>query len=423
MFNKLEVLLSQLKEQTEPVRRLLLLNDLIEEYADVDYLKAFETAEEMYQLALKLASDHFAAQALSQKTWLHTSFGNVQESFKFVSQAQLIYTRLGDEKGLAQTSLHASAVLRRLGDFPGALEEALNALDIYQAHEDRQGTAEALARLSYLYTHLGDYEQAETYGLKAYKELEVIKGAGIYKFSIPNSLAMAYFHQNKYAEAMDIFSRETDFLRRNNNKADLSTALNNLGTVFLELDQLEDAEALVTEALMLDVEVSHRYGEINSLFTLGEIEEKKKCYEGAISYYSQSLEKAIANHVEQIVYELHDRLAAVYENLGQIDMAFVHLKKYRETREPLFKAESLDRIRGLRMVHETKQAIEEARRSAEVVSQRNREIELLKRTLTARTTTSERRQILDIICMEMLSVLKSTISLAAVLSDDQTQKL
>ncbi|MBK7448123.1 MAG: tetratricopeptide repeat protein [Anaerolineales bacterium] len=153
-----------------------LLNDLSEEYADIDYLKAFETAEEMYQLALSHNIDHFVAQALSQKAWLHTSFGNVHESFAFVSQAQRIYTRLGDEKGLAQTSLHASAVLRRLGDYPGALEEALTALDLYQTYRDRQGVAETMARLSYLYVHLGDYEQAEIYGLKAYSEFEVIKG-------------------------------------------------------------------------------------------------------------------------------------------------------------------------------------------------------------------------------------------------------
>ena len=420
MPNKLEVLLSQLQEQIEPEQRLQLLNDLSEEYSDIDYLKAFETAEEMYHLALKHNIDNFIAQALGQKAWLHACFGNVQESLTFASQAQLIYTRLGDEKGLAQASLHASAALRRLGDYPGALEEALTALDLYQTHGDRQGIAETMARLSYLYVHLGDYEQAEIYGLKAYSEFEAIKGSGgIYKFSIPNSLAMAYFHQNKHIEAMNIFFREVDFLRKQNNKPDLGIALNNLGTVLLELDRLVEAEELVAEALRLDVETNHRYGEINCLFTLGEIEEKKKNYEGAISYFNQSLEKAIANHVEQIVYELHDRLATVYENLGQVDLAFAHLKKYREIRERLFKTESLDRIRGLRIVHETKQAIEEARRNAEVVSQRNREIELLQKTLTTMSTYSERRHILDVVCMEMSSTLKSTLSMAITIDSDQ----
>ncbi|MBN8580575.1 MAG: tetratricopeptide repeat protein [Anaerolineae bacterium] len=420
MPNKLEVLLSQLQEQIEPAQRLQLLNDLSEEYSDIDYLKAFETAEEMYHLALKHNIDNFIAQALGQQAWLHACFGNVQESLTFASQAQLIYTRLGDENGLAQASLHASAALRRLGDYPGALEEALSALDLYQTHGDRQGIAETMARLSYLYVHLGDYEQAEIYGLKAYSEFEAIKGSGgIYKFSIPNSLAMAYFHQNKRIEAMNIFFKEVDFLRKQNNKPDLGIALNNLGTVLLELDRLVEAEELVAEALRLDVETNHRYGEINCLFTLGEIEEKKKNYEGAISYFNQSLEKAIANHVEQIVYELHDRLATVYENLGQVDLAFAHLKKYREIRERLFKTESLDRIRGLRIVHETKQAIEEARRNAEVVSQRNREIELLQKTLTTMSTYSERRHILDVVCMEMSSTLKSTLSMAITIDSDQ----
>jgi HD-GYP domain-containing protein (c-di-GMP phosphodiesterase class II) len=420
MPNKLEVLLSQLQEQIEPMQRLRLLNELIEEYSDIDYLKAFETAEEMYQVAVKHNLDHFVAQALNQKAWLHVNFGNVQESLAFVSQAQVIYARLGDEKGLAKTSLHASAVLRRLGDYPGALEEALTALDIYQIHGDRQGIAETMARLSYLYVHLGDYEQAEIYGLKAYSEFEAIKGTDeIYKFSIPNSLAMAYFHQNEPIEALNIFLREVDFLRKQKNKSDLGIALNNLGTVLLELDRLAEAEELVAEALMLDVETNHRYGEINCLFTLGEIAEKKKDYEGAISYYSQSLEKAIANHVEQIVYELHDRLATVYENMGQINMAFDHLKKYRKIRETLFKAETLNRIHGLRMLHETKQTIEEARRNAEVVSQRNREIELLQKTLTTTSTYSERRHILDVVCMEMLSTLKSSLSMAITIDSDQ----
>jgi tetratricopeptide (TPR) repeat protein len=300
MPNKLEILLSKLSEQTDSIQRLQLLDDLVEEYANSDFIKAFETAEEMYQLALEQKDDHFIAQALNKKAWLHVSFGNMQESFTFVSQAQLIYTRLGDEKGLARASLHASAVLRRLGDYPGALKEGVTALDIYQAHGDRRGTAEALARLSYLYSHLGDYEQAEMYGLKAYNELEAIKGEDVfYAFSIPNSLAMAYFYQKKYAEATAIFLREVDFLRKKNNKPDLAIALNNLGTVLLEYDQLEEAERNVTEALALDVETSHRYGELNCLFTLGEIEEKKKKYEGAILYFNQSLEKANVQHVEQ----------------------------------------------------------------------------------------------------------------------------
>jgi HD-GYP domain-containing protein (c-di-GMP phosphodiesterase class II) len=424
MTNKIKVLLSKLKEQTEPLQRLQSLDALVQEYADIDHLKAFETAEEMHQLALKHHIDGFIAHALGQKAWLHASFGNVQESYAFAAQAQLLYTRLGDEKGLAKASLYASTALRRLGDYPGALEEALTALDLYQTNEDRQGIADTMARLSFLYARLGDYEQAEIHGLKAYGEFEVIKDLDAScAFSIPNSLAMAYFHQNKYVEAMEIYFKQTEFLRKKNNKSDLATALNNLGTVLLQLDRLEEAEKTVAEALMLDVEANHRYGEINCLFTLGEIEEKKKNYEGAILYFNQSLEKAIANHVEQIVYELHDRLAAVYENLGQIDMAHAHLKKYREKRESLFNVESLHRIRDLRIVHETKQAIDEARRNAEIVLQRNREIELLKRTLTARATISERRQVLDIVCMEILSVLKSTISLAAVLSDNQTQVL
>lgn len=422
MPNKLEFILSRLQEQIEPMRRLHLLNELIEEYADIDYLKAFEAAEEMYQVAVKHNLDHFIAQALNQKAWLHVNFGNVQESLAFVSQSRVFYARLGDEKGLAKTSLHASAVLRRLGDYPSALEEALTALDIYQIHGDRQGIAEAMARLSFLYVHLGDYEQAEIYGLKADSEFESIKGTDeIYKFSIPNSLAMAYFHQGKYIEALNIYLREVGFLRKQKNKSDLGIALNNLGTVLLGLDRLAEAEELVVEALMLDVETNHRYGEINCLFTLGEIAEKKKDYEGAISYYSQSLEKAVANHVEQIVYELHDRLAVVYEYMGQINMAFDHLKKYREIRESLFKAETLNRIHGLRMLHETRQAMDEARRNAEVVTQRNHEIDLLKRTLVVMPTISERREILDIVCKELLIVLKSTISVAAVLSDEQTR--
>jgi len=100
-------------------------------------------------------------------------------------------------------------------------------------------------------------------------------------------------------------------------------------------------------------------------------------------------------------------------------LAFAHLKKYREIRERLFKTESLDRIRGLRIVHETKQAIEEARRNAEVVSQRNREIELLQKTLTTMSTYSERRHILDVVCMEMSSTLKSTLSMAITIDSDQ----
>lgn len=420
MSTKLEALLSQLQESIELTQRLQLLNDLSEEYSNIDYLKAFETAEEMYQLAVENKLDHFVAQALGQKAWLHTSFGNVQESFSFAAQAQLIYTHLGDEGGLAKASLHASAALRRMGDYPGALEEALSALDIYKAQGDRQGIAEVMARLSYLYTHLGDYEQAEIYGLKAYSEFETIKELnGVYKFSIPNSLAIAYFNQKKEIEAKDIFLREVDFLRKQNNKADLGTALNNLGTVLLELGSLEEAGELVAEALMLDVETNHRYGEINSLFTLGEIEEKKKNYDEAISYYSQSLEKAIANDVKHTVYELHDRLATVYENLGKVDLAFNHLKKYREIRESLFKAETLNRIHGLRMLHETKLAMEEARRNAEVVAQRNREIELLQKTLTTTSTYSERRHILDVVCMEMLSTLKSTLSMAITIDSEQ----
>ena len=86
-----------LSEQTDPVQRLQLLDDLVEEYADSDFIKTFETVEEMYQLALKHNFDQFVAQALAQKAWLHVSFGNVQESFTFVTQARLIYTRLGDE--------------------------------------------------------------------------------------------------------------------------------------------------------------------------------------------------------------------------------------------------------------------------------------------------------------------------------------
>lgn len=424
---------SQPKKLMDPLDQLRSLSKQFEEFVLVDTVKAFEAATEMHAIASKLSeetnsvalknkADGYMALALERQSWLSVRLLKNQEGLMIASQSRAIYHRLGDTQGVIKATLHVAGAFTRVGNFANALEEAMAGLDLAQAYGTQLDIAMALSTIAIIYQLLEEYTQPESYALRAMTLIKPIKYLlTARQFTIiTQSLALVYYHQKRFDEALCIFSEEVEYCREQKDYVTLTVALDNLGTTLISLNRLDEAEKALTEGVKLARKGRNIYSELTCLTTLGDLEEKRENYESAIAYYNQILEIPGTLSINYF-NRTYNSLANAYEKLGKIDLAYTNLKKYSQQRQEALNAETLRRVRNLQVLRETEQTRREASQNAETVLQRNREIELLKNTLTFTNTSSEKQQILSNVCMELSNTLKSALSLAMVVSDNKRE--
>ncbi|MCO6478942.1 MAG: tetratricopeptide repeat protein [Phaeodactylibacter sp.] len=142
------------------------------------------------------------------------------------------------------------SVYERKGDYRRAMENFQHDLAICEELGDKQGIAIALGLIGELLSVEGDFHGAIEYlqkNLMLCEELGYQKGIA----KAVNTLGDVFYFTKQYDRSLHFYDRAIEVTRKINNRLVLGASLVEKGVVLMELDRMENLEAIIKEALQI----------------------------------------------------------------------------------------------------------------------------------------------------------------------------
>ena len=236
---------------------------------------------------------------------------------------------------VALTYDNLGTVYSHLGQYNEANEYYEKALIIRKKNfgNEHRDVAASYNNLGSVYQHLGQYNEAKEYYEKALIIRKKILGEEHADAATSyNSLGSVYQHLGQYNEAKEyhekaLISRKKIFGEEH---ADVAASYNNLGIVYQDLGQYNEAKEYYEKALIIkkkifgeeNANVATSYNNLGIVYRhLGQYNEAKEFYEKALI-----INKKIFGEEHADVAASYNNLGIVYSNLGQYNEA----KEYHE---------------------------------------------------------------------------------------------
>ncbi len=236
------------------------LNTALREMGKLHFFKGdMETAERFLREAIEMAEtrgdERLLAAALNNLSGIHYVRGDLEEALACHRTCFGIRERLGDEAGLAQTHKNIGILHYRLGESQESERHLNEALALYRKGVDRRGEAVTLRHLGNLHYQEGDHVGAQRHweaSLSLCRELGNVADA----FSCLNNLALVRFEQGHYASAERLYREALESQGPRVERHQVMAVLHdNLAELYLDLHQLERAEAEVRLAEQIAVDL------------------------------------------------------------------------------------------------------------------------------------------------------------------------
>ena len=219
-------------------------------------------------------------------------------------------------------------------------EEAFNkALRIFESisMEVSEEYATVLLNLSGLYRIMGCPGKSVDLYFGAMKKIEEAHGCDSYAYiSVLNNLALAYQDIGDYYYALEYAAKALTLMRgRVLNENEIAASLNNLAMIHLNLGDIDNADRLITESLVIydsfdKPDVHHAA----ALTTKGIISFRAGYHYGALDSFSKALMLTRLFFGENLEFAACKRnIADVYELLGDPVSAAAELKEAAEIME------------------------------------------------------------------------------------------
>jgi CHAT domain-containing protein/tetratricopeptide (TPR) repeat protein len=200
---------------------------------------------------------------------VHASLGDYQSALDFYHRGEAAYKALENRSGQGVALNNIGWVYATLGDYEKALDFYNQGVEIFVAMGDQNRAAHILNNVAATYTKLGDYQKALELGLRVLPMRRAVNnhdGAA----STLRQIANAYAHLNKKQEALDYYKQAIELLRENPRQ--LTAALRDQGSLYIELGEPQNAVASFNEALQISRRIGDSLSEADALAGIAEVE-------------------------------------------------------------------------------------------------------------------------------------------------------
>ncbi|MFC4872992.1 tetratricopeptide repeat protein [Negadavirga shengliensis] len=208
-----------------------------------------------------------------------------------------------------------------------ALKAYQKSLEIHGAAKNPVGMARALSNLALVHYNLSDFPTAiakHDEAIQLFRDLNHLPGQ-YYNYS---NMGVVYLALADYTKALETFLEAARLAAEDDSvvKGNLAT---NIGLVYKNIGQLDDALNSHLEALAVYTALDNRQGMANAMGNLGAIYDMKEQHDQAMAYFVQALEinEAIGN--DRRVASDYTNMGEVFRKQGLYAKAFDHFEKAR----------------------------------------------------------------------------------------------
>jgi CHAT domain-containing protein len=215
-------------------------------------------------------NDHIGeAVSLGNLAGVSADLGDYQQALDFYQRGEAKYRSLGNRSGQGIAFNNIAWVHATLGDYDKALDFYGKAAEIFTAMDDQYRAAHALSNQAATYTLLGQYQKSLDILLRVLpmrQALNTIDGVG----NTLQHIANAYAHLDQKQKALDYSKQSIPLLKENPRQ--LIYALRNLGNLYREMGDTQNALASLNEALQISQNIGDRLSESDILGCFARLE-------------------------------------------------------------------------------------------------------------------------------------------------------
>ena len=227
----------------------------------------------------------------------------------------------GNRQGEANTLANIGYIYNSKGNYDEAIQYFAKAVEINHEIGGVQGEANQLLNLASTYRQKGEQEMAMEYCKKAFALHSTIN----YKQGQANTLAMlgnVYLDLMNFADALTYYEEALSIFRETDYKAGEVLQMNNLGALHMKLHQIDQALVYYRRSLEVCREFHILQGEEEALHCIGNIYLEQGEPEEAITYYEKALSVSEASGSQKKKSGIYVSLGAAYENLDRKKEAY-----------------------------------------------------------------------------------------------------
>ena len=353
---------------------------LLEEAYDLrvkNLQRSKELATEALRIGRELEDLDLIGKGLNHLSLFQMILGEYSESVVSATEAIQFFTKLNNEKGIADARYSIAGVQYKTDDFHKGLINLMECLMIYKRHKDYHNQARVLKSMGTIYEYFGDEKRAiESY--ESAIEAGKLAGNEDLKSNALNPLSGIYLNNGQAELAMEIIQESVAIKEKTGDIRGLAFSLYGRGKVFARTGNLEKAEKDFLDALDIHERMGDKLGvamtrrKLGSLYKgLGNLSKAKEELRIAKEY---STEYNIVLIKFKACYELYE--IAKMEN--DLENALKYLEEYIKDKESVINIKALKIIESydaLMKMENLEQEAKTEREKAEIIEQKNQDLD------------------------------------------------
>lgn len=359
------------------------LNSLAWEIMGENPGQALEYALDAVAMSEQLGYDRGVTYGLGYKGYAQAFLSDFEDATATLHRAQALAERLEDPYGLGLIFGALASIETSLGNFDQALAYAFKALGFAEEAGNRRLKGWITHGLGMGYHEIGDFDRS----LEFYRDSLTIFEQDGFDLGIARALNGVGSVLQKLGDdekALEHHRRSLEIFVTDQNPLGEARALNDIGSIFQRQERLEEALDHHQKSLRLREKVGSRQAQSTSLIHIGEVHRQMGRNEAGLDFFNRALTLASEIKSKPRIYQAHEALAELYEELGDARNALFHQKAFHEIKEAVFGEEANAKMANLRISVEVEQAEKEAemgRRHNVALQQKNNQLEDLLKDL------------------------------------------
>ena len=351
-------------------------NSLALELRDKDPERARILAERVIEMAhVQEMSGHSYLRGTTQALITLGELANNSDSYGLaLTHLQEAYTLLQGQlfPDLLATASHLIGWAHfRLGNYDEAIDFMNRALYLFEELKNQEKEAAVMTSLGTVYSAKGDHSKAMKYFQKALilqDTQEVNRGKGVTLNNLAYDQIMLEANDEAAVNALAGIQIFRDLKLRSLEARGLDT----LGKAFLSKGDLEKAQEILQQGLLLSQEINSEYLEMEAMLNLGKVYLQQGRVDYAREHLLQAKKIAEMRQSNRYLYKYNEMLAKIFEQQGYLKDSLNHLKGFHNAMELSLVEATKYRIENLKIMHK----VEKNQKEAEVLWLNNRALEI-----------------------------------------------